>query len=750
MPLIIIESPNKIAKLKKILGGEYTIMATKGHVMDLPPKTMGVDVKNNFTPMYQAIEGKGKVIKDIAAEAKGHDVIYLATDPDREGEAIAAHIAMELPKRGKTIHRIRFNSITRDAVHTALANPTPIDLNLYDAQQARRVTDRLVGYKVSPIMWAKGIKGASAGRVQSVALKYVVELEREIRAFVPEEYWEIDANVDLGSGFKARMWGVDGKAKDITEGKIALGAKKLLDSGDKTLTVTSIEKKDRKRVADPPFTTSSLQQAANNVLGWGVDKTMLVAQKLFEIGAITYHRTDSVNVDPEKISSLRKEILANHGREYLPEKPNEYKSGKSSQEAHEAIRPTGDDASGVDDDGRRLLSLITNRFTASQMVAARFEQVKVALDYKASKTTLNFRANGSLQTFDGFLKVYGAATENVILPNMAEGQVVPFTSVEANQKFTQPPSRLSDAGLVKQMEKDGVGRPATYASTIKTLLSRSFVGKDKRSFHATELGEIVYDYLVRFFPDLVSPEFTAKMETSLDDVAEGKSTYVNALTEFYDPFKVALGSAKKGDIKDLMRTEHLCPACNTGHLLKYVRKDGSFYGCERYPDCKTIATIVDGKPVLPEPKAPAEVSEEYRCPLCAGPTIKRNGKYGEFYGCAAWSKTRCKGSVKIKKEGEEEKPRGEKTGIKCPKCEKEMLKLPGKYGPFLGCSGYPDCKTILGIPLGTCPKDGGHVVEKYSKKKKKKFYACMNYPKCDFATDSLTDFKQLSNGLELI
>lgn len=732
--LVVIESPGKIQKIKKYLGDDYDVVASKGHVMDLPPKSLGVDVKSSFKPTYEAIVGKTQVIADIIKRAKAVDMVYFMTDPDREGSGIAATIARELPKSVKYL-RATTTSITKDAVQGAIAKAGPIDLNLVSAFEARRVTDRLVGYQVSPVMWRKGISGASAGRVQSVALRYVVEREREIRGFEPDEYWEIDAITSMG--FKARMWGVDGKAKTLTDEKTSSGVKKLMEAGPKVLKISSIEKKTRKRSAEPPFTTSTLQQAGNNVLGWGVDKTMQVAQKLFESGAITYHRTDSVHVEPEKVTALRDQIKTSSGKDYLPSKPNEYKSGKSSQEAHEAIRPTGDDAPALDADGQRLLDLITRRFIASQMKDAEFEQIKVDLEFVGTKVKINFRVNGSRQLFDGFLSVYGTATEDMVLPDLVVGQDVPYTKVGIAQKFTQPPPRYSDAALVKQMEKDGVGRPATYASIIKTLLTRKFVEKDKRSFSATELGEVVYDYLMKFFPDLVNPEFTAKMEESLDDVAEGKATYESALTAFYTPFAKTLTAAKKGDIKDLIRTTHLCPTCQTGYLLKRRGKDGDvFYACEGYPDCKTIATLEDGKAVAYE-KPILEVSTEHKCPECAGPVVKRKGKYGEFFGCKNYPE--CKGIVK---EGGEKK-KGEPSGIKCQECGKDLLKRKGKFGEFLGCSGYPDCKTIMGIPLGKCPQDGGYVVEKYSKKKKQSFYACANYPKCEYATSNLKDFEAL-------
>jgi DNA topoisomerase-1 len=752
MPLVVIESPNKIAKLKKILGGGFTIMATKGHVMDLPPKSLGVDVKNDFAPEYETISGKGSTLKEIAAEAKNHDTIYLATDPDREGEAIAAHVASELPKRGKIIRRVRFHAITKPAVDAAIANAGQIDTNLYDAQQARRVTDRLVGYQVSPVMWRKGIKGASAGRVQSVALKYVVEREREIRAFVPEEYWDIDAVTTLG--FKARLWGVDGKNRTIKDEKTSSAIKRSMEgAADKHLRVASVEYKRRERRPDAPFTTSSLQQAANNVLGWGVDKTMTVAQHLFEKGVITYHRTDSVHIEPEKIASLREQILGEHGADYLPSKPNEYKSGKSSQEAHEAIRPTGDEASSLDGDETRLLDLIAGRFMASQMKSAEFEQASVEFEYLAGKTVLNFRANGSRLLFDGFLKVYGSATEDLVLPELAEGQRVPYTIIETVQKFTQPPSRYSDAALVKQMEKDGVGRPATYASIIKTLLNRNFVVKDKRTFAATEFGEIVYDYLTRFFPELVNPEFTAKMEESLDSVAEGKTSYVCALRDFYDPFAKTLAEAKKGDIKELLRTEHMCPGCGEGYLLKRRGQDGKsvFFACERHPQCKTIAAQNEdgslkldaaGRAMAREKKADAPVEEGPECPKCGSKTVKRSGRFGDFYGCTAWKETKCNGIVNIdKRTGEVARPEVYR-GVLCSKCSRPVLKKTGKFGDYLVCSDA-DCKTTMGIPVGICPNDGGFVTEKYSKKKKKKFFSCLNWPRCEFATDHQKDFHPL-------
>ena len=754
MPLVIIESPNKIRKLSKILGSSYTIKATKGHVMDLPGKKLGVDIKSGFTPTYEVSRGAGKIIKEITEAAKKHDVIYLATDPDREGEAIAAHILTKLPKRGKTIHRVRFHAITKKAVEDAIASPGTLDTNLYDAQQARRVTDRLVGYQVSPIMWRKGIKGASAGRVQSVALRYVVDREREIEAFDSEEYWEIDADTDLG--FKARMWGISGKKKTIRQGVHAAGIKKsILDSG-RQLKVVSVKRKNRTRKPDAPFITSTLQQAANNILGWSVDKTMKIAQDIFSKGIITYHRTDSTVIDKEYMAANREHIAESHTKGFLAASENSWKSKKASQEAHEAIRPTGEDAGGLKEDEHKLFDLIRRRFIASQMANAQFEQLSVELESVDTKLPVNFRVNGSKRLFEGFLKVYGSTSEDVILPDLKEGQVIGVNDLLTAQKFTQPPGRYSDASLVKKMESDGVGRPATYAAILGTLRKREFVVKEGRSFKATDLGKLVYDYMQKFFPQLVDPTFTAQMETRLDEVAAGITAYADNLQQFYEPFEGWLSEAKKGDIKDLLRTEYPCPVCDGGFFLKRPDKEGgNWYSCENYPDCKTVAKLgdegipqlgADGKIRIKEDPKEEDIEKGPDCPRCGAYTVKRKGRYGDFYGCSAWRKTKCKGIINIDKNTGEAKKREIYVGVTCKNCGDHMEKLDGRYGVYLRCVQHPDCKTNMPIPLGLCPDDKGYVVERYSKKKKSKFYACMNYPDCEFACDSMNDFDPLPDN----
>ena len=755
MPLLIIESPNKIRKLSSILGRDFKIMATKGHVIDLPPKKVGVNTRSkNFEPEYQVISGKGGTIKAIVEEAKKHDVIYLATDPDREGEAIAAHVADRLPKRGKTIRRVRFNAITKAAVERAIADHSEIDQHLFDAQQARRVTDRLVGYRISPIMWRKGISGASAGRVQSVALRYVVDREREIEAFVPEEYWEIDALME--PGFKARLYGVNNEKRTIRQEKTSRGLRQILMGSCKKLRVTKVEKKERRRKPAAPFTTSTLQQAANNILGWGVDKTMMTAQKIFEKGVITYHRTDSTAIDKEKLASMREHLLKTQGKDHVSDKTRSYKSKKASQEAHEAIRPTGEDPGALNDDEFRLFELIRNRFWASQMADAVYEQMKVEMVSIETKLPINFRVNGSKLLFDGFLKVYGAATADVILPEIEEGDEIAFTEIELAQKFTQPPSRYSDASLVKKMEGDGVGRPATYASIIGVLKKRKFIEKRGRTFWATELGKMVYDYMQLFFPNLVDPTFTAEMESRLDEVAEGRVSYVDVLGTWYEPFKADLKNAREGDAKSIFRTKHQCPQCQEGFLLRRPEQNGGWWhACERYPECKTVAlTDEDGNLErdeannilikVPEPDPVVGEDETIPdCPLCGTPLELKNGKWGKWWGCPKYKETRCKGKANWVDPNAEPVVEEVFPGLPCDDCGGDMVKTTGRYGEYLKCKA-PKCKGTHPVPLGLCPTCGNFAIKRYSRKKKRHFYCCRDWSeKCEFVTNALGDLKPL-------
>ena len=530
MPLILIESPNKISKLKKILGPNYVIMASVGHIMDLSKKNLGVEL-DTFDATYKINADKKDIARDIKKEALNHDKIYIATDPDREGEAIAFHLATLLPKKGVSVYRTRFNAITKEAVKKAIKNPEKLDEDLYNAQQARRITDRLVGFKVSPVMWNKGLRGTSAGRVQSVALKVIADKEKDIKKFIPEEYWEICAKTKLN--FDADFWGINGKTYKIPNQAKADSITGAIESSGADLIVTESVGKSRTRKPAPPFITSTLQQSASNSFGWSAKKTMNVAQSLFGNGLITYHRTDSTRTDPQKISDLRDKIEKKHGKKYLSKAAISYGPKSSSQDAHEAIRPTYDaPVSTLSSDEKKLLSLIGNRFMASQMADAKFDQVALKLECKTGGKAYNFKKNGSTLVFDGFLKVYGEIKDDVVLPSLAVGDAVSWDTLVSTQHFTKPPARFSDASIVKLLEKQGVGRPSTYASIIDTLLNRKYVKRERKSLVATEIGIMVSDYLSETFPAIVDAKFTSKMELNLDEIADGKISYIDTLASF--------------------------------------------------------------------------------------------------------------------------------------------------------------------------------------------------------------------------
>ena len=688
MPLVLIESPNKISKLRKILGSSYTIMASVGHIMDLSKKKMGIDI-DTFEATYKVNVDKKDIAKEIKREAKNHEVIYIATDPDREGEAIAFHLATLLPKRGVKIHRTRFNAITKEAVKKAIKNPEVLDDNLYNAQQARRITDRLVGFKVSPVMWNKGLRGTSAGRVQSVALKVISDREKAIKIFVPKEYWEIFVETNLD--FNVDFWGIGGKdfkIKNQAEADKIVNAMKK-DSLD--LVVTEHTNKKRNRKPAPPFITSTLQQSASNSFGWGAKKTMSVAQSLFGYGLITYHRTDSTRSDPQKITDLRDKIEKAHGKKYLSPKVINYGPKTSSQDAHEAIRPTYDaPVSTMSSDEKKLLSLIDSRFTASQMTDAQFEQVAVKLEYQGTKDTYNFKKNGSTLIFDGFLKVYGETKDDVILPVLSVGQKIGWSKVVPSQHFTKPPARFSDASIVKFLEKEGVGRPSTYASIIDTLLNRKYVERQKKSLAATEIGIMVSDYLSANFPSIVDTKFTSKMELNLDKIADGQVDYTDTLKVFNDDLDSQINKATTSGLPDTFVVDVKCPKCSS-KMVKKISKHGPFLGCEDWPNCDGTLSITG------ESKASESVETGHKCPKCSNILIIRNGKNGKFFGCKSYPA--CKYTAGM---GEDEtpveikKPKAKSTGVNCPKCKKgEMLERKGRYGKFYGCSGFPKCRNIM-------------------------------------------------------
>jgi DNA topoisomerase I len=701
--LLIVESPTKVNTLKKIVGKDFIIKASVGHLKDLPKKKLGVDVDNNFEPEYITIRGKGKILQELKTAAKKVDTIYLAPDPDREGEAIAHHIGNEVARftKGK-IYRVMFNEITKKAVKEALANPTELNLDRVNAQQARRILDRLVGYKISPILWKKVHRGLSAGRVQSVALRIVCEREREILAFQSKEYWSI--TLDLEGSCKPKF---QAKLLKIGADKAEIGNKEeadkiLKDLEGAPLVLESITKKERKRNPSAPFITSSLQQEASRKLNYSPKKTMMLAQKLYEgiklekkgtVGLITYMRTDSVRLSDQALEEVRDYIPERYGKEYLPAKPNTYKSKKSAQEAHEAIRPTDVtlDPNFLKDhlekDLFRLYQLIWSRFVSCQMVPAVLDTTQ--FDIKSGNYL--FRSNGSILKFAGFMKVYVESqdddnTEKTetkdsdrILPALKKGEDLNLLEISPEQHFTQPPARFTEAMLVKELEDKGVGRPSTYASIISVIKDRDYIQNEERRLKPVELGFMINDLLVENFPDIMTTAFTAKMEEQLDEVEDGKTEWRDVLHSFYTPFKKDLEEAEKKmkDFKaEVEETDEVCEKCDKPMIIKWGRF-GKFMACSAYPDCKNAKDIK--KPGAEgEPETPDEVEGE--CDKCNSPLIIKRGRFGKFIACSTYPD--CKFT----------KPIG--LGIKCPEdgCKGEIAPRRTKKGrTFYGCTKYPDC-----------------------------------------------------------
>lgn len=715
--LVIVESPAKAKTIRKYLGPEFEVQASVGHILDLPPNRMGVDLESgNFTAEYEPINGKAKVIKDIQNASKKVDIVYLAPDPDREGEAIAFHLAKIINEAnakkkqknpGPEIFRIRFHEITKNAVNTALKTPQQLDENLYDAQQARRILDRVVGYQLSPILWKKVRRGLSAGRVQSVAVRILVERDREISKFIADEYWSIEALCDANKKptFTAKLAKTDNKKINLINTEQAHQAKAEIEKADAK--VVSVKKNRRTRKSGPPFTTSKLQQDSVRAFRFSPKRTMGIAQSLYEgvdlaaegsVGLITYMRTDSTRVGAEALEAVRGFIGSNFGNDFLPEKPNFFKSKKSAQEAHEAIRPTSMRYTPqfvqnfLKPEQYKLYKLIWERFIASQMSPAQYDQtqIEIAADRHLLKTT------GSVLVFEGFLKVYqehideddkGALEEqkeeHTLLPILNEGDAISFKQVEAKQHFTQAPPRFTDASLVKELEDKGIGRPSTYASILSTIQEKTYAEKNEGRYQPTELGIVVNDLLTTSFPLIMDVAFTASMEENLDRIEDGSANWKKTLADFYTPFKERLATAQE-EMQNVKRmeeqTEVPCPKCAKHMVIKWG-KNGTFLGCSAYPDCATTLpfTRKDGKIVIEEP---------------------------------------------------------EKTDQLCKTCSAPMVFKQGKYGKFLGCSRYPDCSYTSPIPTGVkCPKEGcgGDIVIKKSKTKKV-FYGCNNYPACVFVS----------------
>lgn len=685
--LVIVESPAKAKTIQKYLGKGFVVKSSYGHVRDLPKSKLGVDVDKNFEPSYVVPDKAKSRITELKKAAKSADEIYFATDEDREGEAIAWHLAQVLKTGKKKTKRITFDEITKSAIEKAIAEPRDINEQLVDAQQSRRILDRLVGYELSPLLWKKVRRGLSAGRVQSVAVRLICEREEEINAFKPQEYWSLDAALQKdGTEFTARLHAKDGKSYkklDIKNKKQVDGILKDLDGA--AFTIAKVEKKERKRTPPAPFTTSTLQQAAFNQLGFSSKRTMMLAQQLYENGFITYMRTDSVSLAKEATDKARAAITDTFGKEYALAEARQFKTkSKGAQEAHEAIRPS-DPArlvdglpSEVEASARRLYELIWRRMVASQMTEARLQQT--AADISAGDYT--FRATGMTVMFDGFVKALGekAALKETVLPELAEGDELNLDRLQHEQHFTQPPARYSEATLVKALEELGIGRPSTYAPTIDTVQKREYVIKnDDKRLEPTEVGTLVNSVLVEHFPNIVDYEFTAGMESDLDKIATGDKKWQPLMKEFYVPFHKQIEKKdkelKKSDLTQ-EETGETCPE-DGGKLVIKLGRFGKFKACSNFPDCKHTEPI-----------------------------------------------------------GEEKKMQAEHTGKMCPDCGKELVVKRGRFGPFLGCSGYPDCKHIEKIEKDTgvaCPKcSKGQIVEKRTRKGRT-FYACNQYPDCENA-----------------
>jgi DNA topoisomerase-1 len=714
--LVIVESPAKARTLAKYLGRDFQVKASVGHIMDLPKNKLGVDIAHDFEPEYQVLRGKKKVITELKQAAKGKENIYLAPDPDREGEAIAWHIAENIGRNRHRIRRVLFNEITKRSVQEAIRHPHELDRNLYEAQQTRRILDRLVGYQISPLLWKKVRRGLSAGRVQSVAVRIICEREREIQAFTPKEYWSITARLEGANPppFSARLFRIGEERLDPDKFRLedeAAAGGVLARLRGANWVVSRVERKERRRFPTPPFITSRLQQEASRKLGYAPSRTMRIAQRLYEgveiggegaVGLITYMRTDSTRIAPEAIDEARQFISGRFGPDYLPESAVTYPSKKGAQDAHEAIRPTAVAqtpellARHLAAEELALYTLIWNRFVASQMPPAVFDQTTV--DITAADTL--FRATGQIMKFDGFIRVYTEGRDDERkegdeddeaerqLPLLSEGEHLRLHDLVPEQHFTQPPPRFSQATLIKELEEKGIGRPSTYAAIMATILNKEYVMEDKsRRLRPTELGFLTTDLLVAAFPDILNVEFTAGMEDILDNIEEGREKWVAAMRRFYDPF-----------VRDLEHAE------------------------ERMPDVKR-----QGQPT------------DIPCEACGAKMVIKWGRSGEFLACPNYPK--CKNTKNFSRdaEGNIKVEEVQESDEKCERCGRPMLVRFGRYGKFFGCSGYPECKNVRPlvrpIPTGvTCPDCGvGEIMEKRSRTGKT-FYSCNRYPQCKFAT----------------
>ena len=764
--LVVVESPAKAKTINKYLGRDFKVVASMGHIRDLPKSKLGVDIENDFAEEYESIASRKKVIKELKDAAKEASEIYVATDPDREGEAIGWHVAQELGGKRKKIQRLTFNEITKRAVQDALNHPRRIDEKMVAAQRARRVLDRLVGYKISPLLWDKVRRGLSAGRVQSVALKLVVDREHEIEKFVSEEYWQVFARLAAAQPpeFEAKLLKKSGDAIKIANAEQSRAILGELEHA--TWIVTSVVTKERKRNAPPPFITSKLQQTAR----FPVKKTMLIAQQLYEGGIeipglagglITYMRTDSVRVADEALVAVREHVKNTFGDDYLPEKPNFFKSKADAQDAHEAIRPTSLEhdpetvKTYLTPDQYSLYRLIWNRFVASQMNPATFDETTVEVgagDY-------TFRVKGTVPKFAGWMATYGLtpgepeqkdgedgrvresslereaeddAAVSGVLPPLSEGDRLELRTLRPEQKFTQPPPRYSEATLVKELEENGIGRPSTYASIISVLQDRDYVNKNDGRFKPTMLGMMITDLLTKSFDDIIDVDYTRNLEEDLDKIEQGETDYVDTLQDFYKKFKKDLARAGKEmqNLKEGVKTDEVCDRCGSPMLIK-IGKFGPFMACSAYPECTNTRELEKQ-----EPESEGSEEEIEPCENCGKPMVLKRGRFGQFLACSGYPE--CKTTRKLiatKQGGLKAAKRDQILDEKCPRCGSNLVIKQGRYGEFTACSNYPECRYVKHKTTGVlCPKDadkGGEIVERKSRRGKI-FFGCSNYPDCDF------------------
>ncbi len=733
--LVIVESPAKAKTLKKYLGRKFDVKASVGHIMDLPKSKLGVDLENDFKPSYEAIKGKQKVIEELAKAALKADKVYLAADPDREGEAIAWHVAEVLKLPTAKTARVLFHEITKTAVLKAIENPITLNQDRYESQQARRILDRLVGYKISPILWTKVRRGLSAGRVQSVAVRIISEREKEVKAFIPEPYWTVLADITCeNKDFQAKLFKADDKKIDRLTINTVEWANEIVEAS-KTADwkILSVTQKQRRRNPDAPFITSTMQQEAAKRLYFSAKKTMTLAQHLYEgkelgeagaQGLITYMRTDSLRLSDEAIKDARSVIEKTLGKEYLPKEPIVYKNKKNAQDAHEAIRPTSIEFTPqmvkpfLDEDEFKLYDLIWKRYLASQAEPAVFDQTSVELEAKAkTNKSYLYRATGSILRFDGFLSLWKTQEEdeNVeadegtqSLPDLKESSKVGCKNVITEKHMTQPPPRYSESSLIKELEEKGIGRPSTYANILSTIQDRKYVEKKENRFYPTELGDLVTDLLVTAFGDIVNVQFTAGMEERLDEIEEGKRNWVTTLKEFYEPFQKTLKEAEE-KMRNIKREETVvdieCPKCQKKLVIKWG-KNGKFAACQGYPDCKFTSEFTQEEDGTI--KLVAQPTTDEKCDKCGQPMMVKTGRFGRFLACSAYPE--CKTTKPIT------------TGIECPECHKgELSAKRTRFGKiFYSCVKYPDCKyaiwdkPIKGRPCPECKHP--FVVEHYTKK----------------------------------